>query len=221
MPPRNFVDLTGKSFDRLMVIARAANKPDGSARWHCQCICGNTTIVVTTELTKHTTKSCGCLRNEQLATNNLRHGQNRKTGITPEYRAWRKMIDRCYRTRDKDFPRWGGRGITVCEQWRTSFVAFFADVGPRPSAQHTLDRYPDNNGPYEPGNVRWATRTEQARNTRKTVFLTLHGETHCLSEWSEILHIYQNILVARHGYGWSDEKILTTPVQHWPRRRRT
>jgi hypothetical protein len=216
--PVNFLDLTEKTFTRLTVIARdlSPGHPEHSVWWICQCICGRTTVASTRDLQYKSVKSCGCLRDELLAQGNLKHGQNRKSGPTPEYSAWQKMKERCYSPECKDYPRYGGRGIVICERWRTSFEAFFKDVGPRPSPKYSLDRYPNNNGPYEPGNVRWATRTEQARNTRSTVFLTLNDETHCLSEWSEILHIKHTILVERHCAGWSAEKILTTPVRQWP-----
>jgi hypothetical protein len=218
--PPNFLDLTGQTFTRLIVLHRdlAPSHPEQGAWWICQCQCGKTVSALAKALQSKAIKSCGCLRGERLVAGNLKHGQNRKSRTTPEYKAWQKMKERCDSPTSKDYPRYGGRGITVCDDWRTSFEAFFAYVGPRPSAQHTLDRYPDNDGPYAPGNVRWATRTEQARNTRNTVFLTLHGETHCLSEWSEILHINHQILIDRHMYGWSDEKILTTPVRQWPSR---
>jgi len=213
--PVNFLDLTDKTFTRLTVMHRDTMPlhPERGTWWICICICGNRLSVTTRDLQSKSVKSCGCLRAEQLQRGNLKHGQNRRTRTTPEYKAWQKMKERCDSPTSKDYPRYGGRGITVCDDWRTSFEAFFAHVGPRPSPHHTLDRYPDNNGPYAPGNVRWATRIEQARNTRNTVFLTLHGETHCLSEWSTILHIKHQILIDRHTYGWSDEKILTTPVR--------
>jgi hypothetical protein len=214
--PANFIDLAGKQFERLTVLARAENAAGWQAQWHCQCSCGNVVVVLTRDLQYGSVKSCGCLREERLAQGNLKHGSARRSAHTPEYRAWMKMKERCATPTCKDYPRYGGRGITVCERWRTSFEAFFEDVGPRPSTKHTLDRFPDNNGPYEPGNVRWATRTEQARNTRNTVFLTLNDETRCLSEWSEILHIKHTTLIERHGAGWSDEAILTTPIRQWP-----
>lgn len=218
--PPNFTDLTGKQFGRLTVLHRDESIHDHTkgAAWVCQCLCGNVTSVLTKELNYGSIQSCGCLRDELLAQGNLKHGSARRGQVSPEYKAWKRMKERCHTSTSKNYPRYGGRGIVVCDRWRNSFEAFLEDVGPRPTPKHSLDRYPDNNGNYEPGNVRWATRTEQARNTRSTVFLTLNGETHCLSEWSEIVHIKHSILVDRHSYGWPDEQILTTPVRQWPGR---
>jgi hypothetical protein len=143
------------------------------------------------------------------------HGATRKNQISPEYRAWCKMKERCNCTTSKDYARWGGRGIRVCERWQNSFTAFLHDMGPRPTPKHTLERL-DNNGPYSPENCIWATRTRQARNTRNTVFLTWNNETHCISEWSEIVPISQRTIAERYRAGWPVERILTTPPRRWP-----
>lgn len=102
------------------------------------------------------------------------------------------------------------RGITVCDEWKNSFEAFLKDVGPKPSQKHTLDRI-DNNQGYTPGNVRWATRIEQARNQRRTTMLTYQDETRPLTEWAEIVGIPQRTIKSRLKMGWSTEAALTTP----------
>lgn len=106
------------------------------------------------------------------------HGMSR----TPEHRAWAKMKERCFNPNNKDWHIYGGRGITVCERWRNSFEAFFEDMGLKPSPRHSLDRYPDQDGNYEPGNVRWATARQQALNLRVNRLVTVNGETLPLKE---------------------------------------
>ena len=215
--PPNFLDLTGQLFTRLTVLYRdpfPLHPKEGPA-WICQCICGQQKSVTTRSLRSKRTRSCGCWEREHQAQGNLKHGNARKSGASPEYRSWQKMKDRCLTPTCPDYPRYGGRGITICIQWQDSFPTFLQDMGPRPSPQHSIERR-NNNGPYSPENCRWATRTEQARNTRNNVFLTYNGETHCLAEWSEIVSIRQNTLSDRYRYGWSDEKILTTPLRRWP-----
>ena len=125
---------------------------------------------------------------------------------TPEYRAWAKMRERCSSPKAKQYKDYGGRGIRVCSSWE-SFAPFLAYVGLRPTPQHTLGRI-DNDGNYEPGNVRWETRTEQARNKRNNTFITYAGKTRALAEWAEIRGIKQGTLSARLRKGWSVEKAL-------------
>lgn len=127
----------------------------------------------------------------------------------PEYEAWRSIRGRCLNPNDQAYPSYGGRGITICDDWRDSFPAFLRDVGPRPSAEHSIDRI-DNNQGYEPGNVRWSTRTEQGRNKRNNHLLTLNGETRCVSEWAEVIGIQATTLFRRIRKGWTVERALTT-----------
>ncbi len=155
----------------------------------------------------------------KLAQQKLKHGacRNNAAGtleLTPEYVAWKGMRDRCRHSTRPDYPHYGGRGIQVCERWQTDFAAFLADVGPRPSKYHSLDRYPDVNGNYEPGNVRWATYKEQCRNRRNTLYLTINGETKPLIEWAEIAGIRADTLRARFHSGWPEGDILHAPNLH-------
>ncbi len=156
------IDLTGKRFGRLIVVSRAANKGT-SIRWNCLCDCGETSLPHSKSLRNGTTQSCGCLKREII-----KAGANRSHGRTDtsEYRAWTDIKTRCFNRNREDWPHWGGRGITICSEWRDDFAAFFEHVGPRPSAQHSIDRR-DNERGYEPGNVRWATYSEQNLNRRK------------------------------------------------------
>jgi hypothetical protein len=139
---------------------------------------------------------------------------------TPEYRAWVRMIQRCENSNGPEFPGYGGRGIRVCARWRDSFEAFREDMGPKPSAGHSLDRFPDQNGDYEPGNCRWATNKQQSRNTRSNRLLTFNGETHCLAEWAAVTGVNSMALRSRLRKGWAVERALTTPVKPYKPRQK-
>lgn len=138
-----------------------------------------------------------------------RHGhvQGRKRSAT--HYAWTNMIQRCTNAKRPDYPTYGGRAISVCRKWRDSFAAFLADMGKRPSPQHSLDRFPDQNGNYEPGNCRWATKHQQMQNTRGTRLITFNGETHGLNEWARRLGMTHSSLQGRFRRGWSLERTLT------------
>lgn len=159
------IDLTGQKFNRLQVIKFSHTGSAKNAHWRCVCDCGKTTTVNSNKLRRGQTRSCGCLRRESVAENlggKVTHGMHK----SPEYYAWGGMIQRCTNPKAKYYNDYGGRGIDVCERWR-KFENFFADVGFRPAPGLTLDRI-ENNKNYEPGNVRWATRSTQQRNRRKT-----------------------------------------------------
>lgn len=160
MPPR--VDIVGHRFGRLRVISFAAIH--GCSTWNCRCDCGNTTTVRLSGLQSGQTKSCGCLHREQVETMgraNRTHGD--AIANTPEYRAWVGMKQRCHNPNDKSFADYGGRGIFVCLEWRESFEHFLADMGRKPSSEHSIDRV-DNDGPYSAANCQWAISPEQNRN---------------------------------------------------------
>lgn len=136
------------------------------------------------------------------------HGRHR----TPEHRVWANAKYRCDNPRSRQWANYGGRGIRMCERWRESFEAFLLDVGPRPSGGHSLDRI-DNSGNYEPGNVRWATATEQRNNTRCNRPMTLGGVTRNLAEWAKAVGIKRSTLDMRVRSGWRDEAALSIPVE--------
>jgi len=202
-------DLLGQVFERLTVIEYAGRL--GKYRfthWKCKCTCGTVKIIRSSHLVAKRTLSCGCIQRERTKERFMTHGQYN----TSEYRTWCHLRERCSNPNDKGYPNYGGRGISVCDRWK-SFENFFADVGKRPTPSHTLDRI-DNDGNYCPENCRWATWSQQMRNRRNTRMLTLHGETKCMTEWSQIKKIHIGTLWNRISkLGWTDEKALTTPVR--------
>lgn len=203
----------GDRFGRLVVLAEAGHSDDGLRRLVlCQCDCGKTTITVASRLTQRSkggTKSCGCLHSDTLVARQTKHS----LAGSHIYLIWNGMHSRCYNPNHPSYHRYGGRGIRVCERWH-DFQNFYADMGDKPSPSHSLDRYPNQDGNYEPGNVRWATRTEQARNKGNNYLVEFHGESKTLAEWEEVTGIPQNTLWQRlERSGWSVERTLTEPLQ--------
>jgi hypothetical protein len=167
----NFINLTSRQFGRLLVLKYAGKNRQGKALWECHCDCGNSVIVLGDSLCSGRTKSCGCSRVENAAKGSkasITHGHTRNGKRSPEYYTWSGMTQRCTNPHRWNFKDYGGRGIQVCRRWCTAFATFFADMGPKPTPKHrySLDRWPNNDGNYEPGNCRWATRSQQSSNQR-------------------------------------------------------
>jgi hypothetical protein len=133
-----------------------------------------------------------------------------------EYQVWQGMLGRCYCRTHGNYKRYGGRGIGVCDRWRRSFKTFLADTGPRPSALHSLDRWPDQNGDYTPDNCRWATKQEQQRNLRSNRLLTFNGRTQCLTAWAEEVGLTREALNNRLTRGMPLANALTVPRRDYP-----
>ena len=162
--PNKVKNRIGQRFGRLLVIGYSHVTKERSAAWECKCECGQIIVVRVQHLRSGHTQSCGCYNRERVRKALFKHGNAvRSQPKTPEYNSWYGMKSRCYEKNAKGYKNWGGRGISVCDRWRNSFPNFLADMGRKPSPDLSIDRI-DNDGNYEPGNCRWATRSQQQRN---------------------------------------------------------
>lgn len=203
------IDLSGQHFGYWKVIERAVNTKGGQTAWLCECKCGRRKIVQASNLRNESSKSCGCIRKEELLKRNIKH----RMAYTRLYGIWKNMIQRTTNINNPRYGDYGGRGIAVCEEWKGDFRDFekwaiksgYAD-------SLTIDRK-DNNKGYYPDNCRWVTKRTQNLNTRQNHCLTFKGETKTLTEWADITGIKKWVLSDRiNKLGWSVEKALTTPV---------
>jgi hypothetical protein len=175
----------------------------------CRCDCGTEKPVRLGRLHKGESRSCGCLQVEELTTHG--HTANAIRKDSNEYWIWNSMRQRAINPKHKQYADYGGRGIGLCERW-LKFENFYADMGPRPSKGHSIERKENDKG-YEPSNCRWATRTEQNQNKRNNRFITANGETLCLAEWARRLNCINSTILGRIKMGWSEEKAVTVPVR--------
>ena len=153
--------------------------------------------------------SCGCAHKDAITRHGLYAAGGGRT-THPLFPIWAAIIKRCLNAESRDYHRYGGRGISVCDEW-LDFDRFVSDLGPRPSDGHTVDRK-DNDKGYEPGNCRWATYSQQQNNRSDNRRMEFNGENLTISEWATRLGIKASTLHARIGYGWPVERILTSPV---------
>lgn len=198
---RTRIDLTGQRFAYLLVQEFAGSNKRNESLWLCKCDCGNTKIVRGAKLKEGEVKSCGCMHYP------IKHGMT----DTRLYHIWRTMKARCTDPNSVKFPYYGARGIKVCDDWLDSFESFCSwSMANGYADKLSIDRI-DNDGNYCPENCRWATREEQANNTRTNRFIDFNGEKHTIAEWSRINGISKAALYHRLERGWSVEDALTVP----------
>lgn len=197
-----FKDHSGKRFGRLIAVRVSHRSQRGLIHWQCRCDCGQTVCVYSAHLVHGRTRSCGCYMLDRIREANSTHGKSR----TPTWIKWAAMRDRCRNKNNECYKHYGGKGIRVCKRWNR-FENFLADMGEVPSGLE-LDRFPNRNGNYEPGNCRWANDEEQSRNRDVCRTLTLNGVTRLLVEWAELLKIPSKRIHKRLSLGWNDKDAL-------------
>ncbi len=199
--------IPGDKFGLLTVVGPAPGNRYGNPYSFCRCECGTVRAVRESRLLSGA-YSCGC-------SNVTARQLHKLNGIAPrprnvERNIWRDMIRRCTDPRDSSYQRYGGRGIGVCDRWLQSFEAFVGDVGPRPSKAHSIERV-DNNGNYEPSNVKWGTCFEQNRNRRDNRIITINGTPRTFSDWCSAYGIRKATVESRLRHGWTEQQAFTVP----------
>lgn len=184
----------GYRFERLTILA------EDQSNWSCQCECGKIKHIRKSEFIAGYHKSCGCLR-----------GENHGMSNTPEYQIWVGMKRRCFDVKKDNYSKYGGRGIAVCDRWM-SFINFYADMGPRPSNKHSIERQ-NVNGNYEPGNCYWATLIEQANNKRNNVVFSIDGQNISRMDLCRKYNINRVTLKDRLKKGMALKEALIVPVR--------
>lgn len=201
-PPKQIVldRWIGKQFGKLTVVGFHGRVGRNRLMWSCRCVCGQLTIAQSQNLINGNMRSCGCQRSISAT----KHGHS----TTRTYSIWHAMINRCTYKDFKGWKSYGGRGIQVCERWK-DFTLFLKDMGDAPDG-YSIDRI-DVNGNYEPGNCRWATTKQQARNRRNNRLITYHNETKTVMDWSQATGISPSTIYYRLNQGWTPDRLFKTP----------
>lgn len=199
----NNCDMIGKKFNRLTVLEECEERTkDRKKVYKCVCECGNIVNVIGKNLRNGNTKSCGCLKHE--CKSNFKHGKRH----TRLYSIWYDMKRKCYKPTRKDYHCYGGRGITVCNEWLNEFMVFYKwAMSHGYNDTLTIDRI-DVNGNYEPNNCRWTTLKQQSNNRRTNVLITYNNKTQTMMMWADELHLPYNTIKYRHQKGWTDKECL-------------
>jgi hypothetical protein len=226
-PKGHKYNLVGETYNRLKV-SKYIGTINRVTYWQCICVCGNKKTVRQGNLLSDNVKSCGCLLKETIAEIGKQTATTHGKSNSSEYKAWISMRDRCLNEKHASYGGYGGRGITVCERWRSSFENFYEDMGDKPSPTRSLDRI-DNEGNYSCGkceeckengwnaNCRWATPWEQAQNRRPNKFITFNNKTLTISEWANEFGVNYNLIWWRLNRKWDVEKAITTPSRNFRR----
>ena len=205
------IELSGMRFGRLTVLA-LSHKKNQRYYWACSCDCGNFCAIAGNKLRNGHTQSCGCYKSYRNSVTHFKHGHCKSQKLrSSEHKTWGSMIQRCHDEKCKSYPRYGGRGIKVCDAWRNDFSVFLNDMKEKPSPSHSIERI-DNNGNYEPSNCKWATKLEQANNRRNTYEVEWQGEPIQLKYLCKNLNLpYHTIWQRLERLGWDIEKAINTP----------
>jgi len=210
----------GSRYGRWTVLKKGDTKPGRGLFWLCRCDCGTERLTTGRVLRDGQSRSCGCLMKELASKRFQTHGQTH-SGFG--YSNWNAMIQRCTNPNSSGYPKYGGAGISVCDRWLHSFEFFFQDMGPKPSPKHSIDRFPNKNGNYEPGNCRWATQKQQLGNVNKNVWIEHKGKKMILSDWARHFKTPRGVLrlmIKRHSFEWAydfysrKKKGLTSRVEN-------
>lgn len=208
---RQPIDMTGKRSGRLVVIEIAGSDVDGQVLWRCQCECGNTTLTRGCHIRTGKTKSCGCLRADSCGT--VTHGATRTRAsqrLRSTHASWNAMRLRCNNPNHVAYPRYGGRGITICDRWSV-FEAFLEDMGERPKGL-SLDRINNDDG-YCAANCRWSTGSVQSRNRCTSRMVEVNGIVQTLADWCDELDMPYGAVSSRiNALRWNAADALTVPI---------
>jgi hypothetical protein len=208
----SFKNIKGMRFNRLIAIEYVGTSASRLAEWLFLCDCGNYALIEGSYVSRGNTKSCGCYKIDDHIRRNTKHGVTKNKGTSKCYMAWKHIKQRCLTKSCSRFHDYGGRGIKIHPAWINDFQSFYNHIGEPPTKDHSIDRINNSRG-YEPGNIRWATNVEQARNKRVNSTLTMDGQTLCMAEWASILPISYSTIRSRKRYGWCDKCALTKPIR--------
>lgn len=213
------VDLTGKRIGRLTVISRAFNDSNGKPAWNCVCDCGTECVKSSSALIGGFTKSCGCWRKEYSAAQHTKHNGCKRGQRDRLYSVWNMMKQRCGNPNNDAYEHYGGRGISVCDEWKNDYETFRSwaienGYDPHSDRHHscTIDRI-DVNGNYEPNNCRWVSAEIQANNSRRNHTIDAFGRTQTLAEWGKETGVKPSTIAFRLRSGWDTETALTLMPQ--------
>jgi len=206
------VSFLGNRFGRLVVTAFIGKLAErGRSICEFKCDCGNVIYRRYSAIaTKSGGRSCGCIRIERARVATIKALTKHGMTATPEHSSWASMKGRCYNKNDHAWSRYGGRGISIYPAWRSDFSAFYKHIGPRPTPEHSVDRI-DNDGNYEPGNVRWATPRQQACNRRNSIYIEVNGELAVVSRMARKYGVPVQLVYKRLRRGWCGDDAILVP----------
>lgn len=213
MPQKPITISTGMRFGYWTVIDKPALQKINSDKRNykyvrCQCDCGTVKNIRLLGLVRLDTRSCGCRRAELMSVANTVHGHARHGSQTHEYRCWQSAKMRCFSKNTAAYPKYGARGITMCDRWANSYQHFLEDMGPSPTPEHSLDRFPNQKGNYEPGNCRWATKAEQVENSSSAKIILVDGVARPIAQHAKHYGAVYGTVCHRLANGHSPEAAL-------------